>query len=226
MGPPEVSTPDKVRSALNRFRQVIEKEKLLFAHGLWHSPSQCLWSVDTSISDQVSIGGLYANLKNFFVKRLNVKTLTTATLVSDLRKKAIAKTALSCDDAKTLIFKINKMLATEDVDDRLQAKFDELARTKCFPVRSADGSVILKVASTDFAVVDHERFGQAFRQRADMLDFSLDDVQKLRPFLKATKLTNNYLSDLVDEVSEVKGNSVESPVLTAQLNGLAYALFW
>lgn len=205
---------------------MIEKEKLLFANGRWHSPSECLWSVDTSLSDQISIGAIYASLKGFFVTRLLVKSLTTAILVSDLMKRATAKTPLKCDDAKALIFKINTMLATDDLNSTLQAKFDELANTKCFPVKRGDGGVQLRDAGAKFAIVDHERFGRAFQERADLLDFSLDEVQRLRPFLEATNLRDNYLSDLVEEVSEVTGNSVESSELTIQLRSLAYALFW
>jgi hypothetical protein len=207
---------------------MIENEKLLFANGGWHSPSECLWSVDTTISDQVSIGAVHADLKGFFVTMLHVKTLTTSMLVTDLRKKATAKPPLKPDDAKALIFKINKMVAKDDLvsDSRLQAKFNELANTKCFPVTTRDGSVALRATSADFAIVDHERYGQAFRQRADLLDFNLDDVQRLRPFLQATNLTDNYLSDLVKEVSEVTGNSEENTELSAQFRERAYALFW
>ena len=205
-------------------RQVINKEKLIFVSNQWHSPSECLWGVD-SISDQVSIPTFYADLKSFFVTRLHVKNLTVTMLVSDLSKRATART-LKYEDAKSLIFKINTMLATEVIDYRLQAKFDELANSKCFPVKKQDGTLTLQSTSEDFATVDHARFGQAFRQKADLFDFDLDDVQRLRRFLEATNLTNSYLSSLVEEVSEVTGTSAESSKLTAHFRGLGYALFW
>lgn len=207
-------------------RQVIEKEKLIFANSTWHSPSECLWSNDTSISDQVSIGGIYTNLKGFFVSKLRVKMLTTAMLVSDLKRKATAKVPLESADAKHLIFKINTMLASEVLDHSLQAKFNELESIRCFPVKGKDGRTTLTDARADFAIIDNERFGRAFGQEADLLDFSLDEVHLLRPFIEATSMTDHYLSHLVKEVSEIEGNPAQSRELTIQLQNLAYALFW
>lgn len=192
----------------------------------WHSPSECLWSTDTSISDQVSIAGIYPDLEDFFVTRLRVKKLTISMLVSDLKSKATAKAPLGTASAKLLIYKINAMLPNEALDSRLQGKFNELEGVKCFPVRGKDGHVMLTDAKADFAIVDNKRFGEAFTHEADLLDFSLDEVHVLRPLLEATRLTNHYLSGLVEEVSDIEGSPAQSSELTDRLHLVAYALFW
>jgi hypothetical protein len=207
-------------------RDVIEKEKLIFVNSLWHSPSECLWSTDTSISDQISIAGVYAIAKDFFTLKLRVKKLTISMLVSDLKSKATAKIPLSPTNAKSLISKINTLLSNDSPDERLQEKFNELKSVKCFPVRGRDGDAILTNASADFAIIDNKRFGTAFTHEADILDFSLDEVHVLRPFLEATGLKNHYLSRLVEEVSDIEGSSAQSSELTLRLQGAAYALFW
>jgi hypothetical protein len=207
-------------------RQVIESEKLVFVNGIWSSPSECLWSTDASISDSVSIGGIYANLRGFFVSRLRVKELTVAMLVSDLKKKATAKIPLKTADAKVLIFKINSMLAQEILENKEKGNFTELENVRCFPVRGKDGSIMLTDARTDFAIVDNERFGHAFGQKADTLDVELEDVYTLRPFIEATGLSDHYISGLVKEVSEIEGNVAQNQELSLQLQEVAYALFW
>lgn len=195
-------------------------------NGIFYSPSECLWSTDTSISDSVSIGGVYASLRGFFVSRLRVKELTVAMLVSDLKKKATAKVPLKSVDAKALIFKINSMLALEVLENKEKGYLTELENVKCFPVRGEDGSIMLTDARTDFAIVDNERFGHAFGQQADILDVELEDVYTLRPFIEATGLSDHYISGLVKEVSEIEGNVAQNLELSLQLQEVAYALFW
>jgi hypothetical protein len=207
-------------------RQVIESEKLIFVHGVWYSPAECLWSSDTSVSGSVSIEGIYANLRGFFVSRLRVKELTVAMLVSDLKKKATAKVPLKSADAKVLIFKINSMLALEKPGNKENCNFTELENVRCFPVRGKDGSIMLTDARTDFAIVDNERFGHAFGQKADILDVELEDVYTLRPFIEATGLSDHYISGLVKEVSEIEGNVAQNLELSLRLQEVAYALFW
>lgn len=195
-------------------------------YSVWHSPSECLWSNDTSVSDKVSIAGIYADLKGLFVSKLRVKMLTVDMLISDLMRKARAKPPLETVDAKSLIFKINAMLPSEALDYRLQGRFNELVDVKCFPVGGKDGHVTLTDAGADFAIVDNRRFGRAFNHEADILDFNLDEVHILRPFLEATDVTDHYLSNLVEEVSDIEGNPTQSSELTLRLQGVAYALFW
>lgn len=155
-----------------------------------------------------------------------MKKLTISMLVSDLKSKAMAKIPLSPANAMSLVLKINTLLSNESPDGRLQEKFNELKLVKCFPVRGKDGDVMLVDASADFAIVDNKRFGTAFTREADILDFGLDEVHVLRPFLEATDLTDHYLSHLVKEISDIEGSSVQSSELTNRLQGVAYAFFW
>ena len=206
-------------------RQVIESEKLIFVNGVWRKISECLWSTDTSISDCVSIGGIYANLRVFFVSRLRVKELTVDMLVSDLKKKATARIPLKSADAKVLIFKINSMLAIGTLENKDKGYLTELENVKCFPVRDKDGIITLTDARTDFAIVDNQRFGHAFGQKADILDVEFEDVHTLRPFIEAT-IKDHYISGLVKEVSEIEGNASQNLEFSIQLQVVAYALFW
>ena len=73
-------------------------------------------------------------------------------------------------------------------------------------------------------IVDLPGDGSMLETRIPLLDFSLEEVHTLRPFLVALGLENRYISRAIKESSRVK-DSVLDDELTRQMRGKAYALF-
>ena len=81
----------------------------------------------------------------------------------------------------------------------------QILESRIFLVRYPNGQVELRTSRTDFAIVDRQRFGDAFADQAKLLDFRLDEVRRLKPFFQWAGLEYRYLSSMVKEISLLQG---------------------
>lgn len=99
------------------------------------------------------------------------------------------------DQVKDLIFTLNSQIETEENDSV------EFSRLPILPVRDFGGNVSLDANGTGFAIVDRKKLHDIFRGRVKLLDFSLEEVCQLRPFIRWAGIEGRYLSRLVKETS-------------------------
>jgi len=104
------------------------------------------------------------------------------------------------EQVKILICTLNALLDT-DVPEKTPRR---LLKKPIFPVRYPSGEVELESGDTEFAIVDRRQLEQSFRDKVKILDFTRDEVHKLKAFLKWTKLGSRCLSKVTKEISIVQ----------------------
>lgn len=106
---------------------------------------------------------------------------------------------------KETIWALNSLLdTTADPPDE-----ESIFLGTVFPVRYPNKSVKLQSGRTQFAIADRKTLGDIFSPQAKMLDFTLDEVRRLRPFLSWLNLESRYLSTSVREISTVAGGRMD-----------------
>lgn len=126
------------------------------------------------------------------------------------------------DDVKSLIWQINSFSPSSK-------NLESIQNLAIFPVRKArrglDVTVSLRVWNEKFSIIDRQPWVEAFQDKIDFLDFTLEEVRKLKPFLSSFDLENKYLSRAVTETSSFEGEVQEqSKQRTRQLRSRAHAL--
>lgn len=124
-------------------------------------------------------------------------------------------------DVKRLIWKINDLSPSSQ-------ELEKLSELPIFPVTLAgkpSDFPLLRAANKRFSIIDRQPLAVAFLGKIELLDFKLEEVQKLRPFLSSFDLEDRYLSRAVTEISSLMGDIyLRSRELTVQLRNRAYAL--
>ncbi|KAB8254531.1 hypothetical protein BDV32DRAFT_132200 [Aspergillus pseudonomiae] len=187
-------------------RREFEDESLIFVttngEPGWYKISECLWSSTTDIRGKVTLNDHYEDLKDFFIDTLGVNTLTLEMVYDELLETGSESTI---DETKSKIWSLNALLQTEGD----YANPDPLLERVVFPVIYPDGTKGLTSAATEFAIPDREHLASQFRGRIKMLDYSLEEVRRLKSFFEWTNLTHRYLSASVKELTSFSGDTAQ-----------------
>jgi hypothetical protein len=140
----------------------------------------------------------YETLEDFFVDMLGVPSLTVQMVYDELKHPSPESDNV---DMRVALLSLSSLLRTSQTALDPQPILD----ANIFPVRDCNGEIALRSASVDFAIPDRDYLSDMFRAKVTMLDFDLEDVCRLRPFLEWTKLQGRYLSNCVQEATSVSG---------------------
>ncbi|OCK73843.1 hypothetical protein K432DRAFT_364328 [Lepidopterella palustris CBS 459.81] len=219
---------DRMKSKVTAYekeKQDFEDNALIFVpaggdHG-WHKASPCLWSSATQIRGKITISDHYASMKTFFVDFLGIATLSLRMVYDELKEMG-ASDRTTVTEVKETLWAFNSFLSAE----KELPKPEPILNGRLFPVRYPDGHTELRSAETPFAIVDRKPLGDAFRGKAKLLDFTLDEVRRLKPFLQWARLEPSYLSTAVKEVSALEGDG-QVPISSPErdIRKKAHALF-
>jgi hypothetical protein len=102
-----------------------------------------------------------------------------------------------------------------------------LAKANVLPIRrtgSASAGVCFQSCRSNFSIIDRTKLADIFRPYTGFLDFSLEEVQNLAPFLQALNLSNKYLSNLCTEKTACSDSGLLNEVLTEKFKNRAYYL--
>ncbi|KAL3294422.1 ino80 chromatin remodeling complex protein [Colletotrichum asianum] len=195
-------------------KSIFEDEALIYLpvdSGLsWHRPSECVWSNATKLSGRVSLNEEFEDLEIFFVDFLGVKPLDLSMAIDDLKSVA-TRASVTSSEIKDLIWAVNSLLPTVQKPPSSR----EVLKTKIFPIAYPNGSVTVGTATTGFCVIDRESLRSSFKNKVNFLDFTLEQVARLRPFLEWTHLENRYLSRCVKEITSFHGGAA-TPITNPQ----------
>lgn len=186
----------------------------------WVSPSECLWDSPVPIDGKSLILQSYPEeLKSFFLERLQISPASLSTLVEELF--ALATRQPSVHRIKQLIWAINGKRP-------MQNDLNILSTCSFLPVRVPQpGSahrIEFRACLDDFAIIDRIKLAEIFESRVEMLDFSLEEILQLEPFLGSLCLGSKYMSLLCREETDCQGESFLDNRLTADFNCRAYDL--
>lgn len=168
---------------------------------MWYRPSECLWSPVTDIKGMIALNDAYEDLVDFFTELIGVRTLTLQMVHDKLVEQGSG--GLPAAEVKQTIWLFNSYMQKES---DLPAP-REVLTAKVFPVRYPTGSVELCSSAVNFSVADRRHLFDSFSQKAKLLDFNVNDIARLEPFLQWTGLDRRYLSTSIKEISTVWGDS-------------------
>ncbi|KAF9774642.1 hypothetical protein IL306_007330, partial [Fusarium sp. DS 682] len=190
-------------------RTEFEQCPLIFARQLdepgWYKTSDCLWSSTTRIRGKVTLDESYEELKDFFVGKLGVKSLTLQMVYNELKESPRS----SVEDIKVAILSLNDFLQSEE------GHWDPepIRQAKVFPVKYPNGSISLSSVGVEFAIADRDNLRSKFEDKIALLDFDLEDVHRLKSYFAWLKIETRYLSRCVKEDTAISGES-GSPILS------------
>ncbi|KAK2034152.1 hypothetical protein LX32DRAFT_722382 [Colletotrichum zoysiae] len=198
-GDPSVAQNDQAKAPF-------ENEALIYLPldgGLsWHKPSQCVWSNTTKLSGRVSLNDEYGDLGVFFVEFLGVKPLDLSMAIDDLKKIATRPSTTS-SEIKESIWVVNSLLSSVST---LPSSRDVL-KSRIFPIAYPDDRFTVETVAKEFFIVDRESLRSSFETKVKFLDFTLEQVARLRPFIEWTHLEERYLSRRVKEITSFHGGA-------------------
>ncbi|KAI0182894.1 hypothetical protein EV127DRAFT_40641 [Xylaria flabelliformis] len=196
-------------------RETFEREGLIYAsvddRPSWHKPSQCVWSKAARLRGKVSLNEDYEDLEELFTSVLGVKQVDLLMAIDEL-KHAGSRQPVSVPEVKESIWTVNSLLASET---RLP-KTSGIMESSIFPIKYPDGGVRCGTIATEFFIVDREQMKQSFADKVKLLDFSLEEVVRLRDFIHWIGLQHRYLSHCTKEVTSFPGEGA-SPIPTPGL---------
>jgi hypothetical protein len=178
-----------------------------------------VWSSAARLRGRVSLNENYNDLEDLFVGFLGVKPVDLPMAIDEL-KEAGNRQPISVLEVKESIWTVNSLLSTESSLPNSRA----ITKSNVFPVRQANG-VTCQSSTTNFFVIDREPLERSFEGRVKLLDFTLEEVVELWPFLKWTHLEDRYLSHCVKEITSFHGGDamlISNP--DRQIKNRAHAL--
>ena len=170
----------------------------------WCPPSQCVWvESNVRIPGKASIAGAYPLLETFFTTVLNISKPTIEMYIDSIKTEAQEKPS-SARIKETMRLICSLGVGESDVSSLVEAKV--------LPVKLANGvdgfaSAFSKGESVDFAIMENTNHSDAFAGKIVVLDFTLEEIRDTRPLLLAMGLKERFSSNLVKEVTNVRGGS-------------------
>ncbi|KAL2441693.1 hypothetical protein ABEF95_016142 [Exophiala dermatitidis] len=202
-------------------REEFNGNRLIYVGQKWLKPSECLWNCTVAISGRQPLDQVYDRLKEFFVKKLKVKTMNINVLLQELGRTA-EKPSPDVDEVKRIILTVGELLASDPEVEVNEKQLRNLEKTAFLPVRGPKGLDLFSVDQA-FAINDHQRYGQLFENQAKILDFGHEKMTSLYPLFKLLDLEDRFLSGLVVPKTTVD-QSTAHEALGYYIRDRAYAL--
>ncbi|KAK7921595.1 hypothetical protein PG985_009617 [Apiospora marii] len=190
---------------MDEVRRAFEADALIYVplddDSSWYTTSQCVWSSAARLRGRVSLNDEYGKFEDLFVNILGVKQVDLQMAVDELKEIA-SKPDATRKEVNESIWTVNSLLPGS-----LQPPSpDDVVSGRIFPVRNPTGTVRPYSTATEFFIADRESLRSAFQSKVRFLDFSLEEVVRLRPFLDWAGLELRYLSKCVREVTSFHGD--------------------
>ena len=199
-------------------REICRESSLVFDKrgNTWLSPELCIWADErVHLPGKASISTQYPSLEEFFLRILQVPKPNVEMHVQALyRLSQAGPTPLQLKQA----IKQVSLFHPKPID------VNELRMANIFPVILTGGQINITNRNADFAIIDREEYGEAFRGKIIMLDFTLEEVRECQEFITACGIDKKRLSIKVEPRTDVNGGSLASR-LTEEFQNKAYAIF-
>ncbi|KAF5666548.1 hypothetical protein FCIRC_10136 [Fusarium circinatum] len=193
------------------------------ANRKWYKLSECIWSSEGASQDEMSLEPLYADLSTLFVSFLDVPKISASLVYQHILN--IGNTTQPIPEIKKLIWSLLDSLTTNRGPSSVYA--DKIRACRVFPVKGLSGEVQPASALGSFYINDRPIYAAVMKDKANILDFSVEEVHRLKPVIEWLGLTDRYLFKSVtvtEKTSVDESRGVEDKVLTRDIAGKADAL--
>ncbi|KAL2817700.1 hypothetical protein BDW59DRAFT_165856 [Aspergillus cavernicola] len=181
----------------------------------WHPPSRCAWSACSSINGKYGIRHLYPDLERLFVDRLSISVPDIHYYVEHIQFMVMVGNISTSE----MLIVIKELIARSPTPDDLEP----LKLLRFLPVRTSTIHITYRTVDEPFFIIDDDRL--QVDPGVPVLDFTPEDVCRLRAFFSALGLQTRYISSQLIEgtcaVSDVK----ESAELTHELRLKSESLY-
>lgn len=133
---------------------------------------------------------------------------------------ALQKCALENPDKEGILRELSNIYALSTSRNVLR---DKISKLKCFPVYCPSQIVEWMDSTGSFAIVDRKEHGDAFRNKINVLDFSLEEVHSVNEFLVELGFEGRFTSRAVKENTKIEDGLLNDG-LTKDLRRKAYAI--
>ncbi|KAF4422223.1 hypothetical protein FACUT_10700 [Fusarium acutatum] len=193
------------------------------ANRKWYKVSECIWSSEGASQDEISLEPLYADLSTLFVSFLDVPKISASLVYQHILN--IGNTTQPIPEIKKLLWSLLDSLSTNQGPSSVYV--DKIRACRVFPVKGLSGEVQPASALGSFYINDRPIYAAAMKGKANILDFSVEEVHRLKPLIEWLDLTDRYLSRSVtvtEKTSVDESQGVEDSVLTRDIVDKADAL--
>ncbi|KAM0437020.1 hypothetical protein ACHAQK_007498 [Fusarium lateritium] len=186
----------------------------------WYKLLECVWSSEGISQDEISLESLYPDFSPLFVSFLNVPRMSTSLICQ--RLLAVANTVQPIAEIKKLLWSLLDSLKVNQGPSSIFA--DKIRICRVFPVRTPSGEIQPMAVWERFCLNDRPVYAAALKDKANLLDFSVEEVHRLEPVIEWLRLTERYLSKSVTEKTSVdESQGVEDQALSQDIASKAAA---
>ncbi|KAF5604362.1 hypothetical protein FPCIR_908 [Fusarium pseudocircinatum] len=187
----------------------------------WYKVSECVFYNECPSGDEITLEHHYPDMSSLFVSFLEVPKLSPSLVYQNLQN--VGNTAQPILDLKKLLWSLLDTLAADKGSSSVYA--DKIRDCRVFPVKLPSGVVQPMNALGDFCINDRPLYAAALKEKANFLDFSVEEVHRLRPVIEWLGVTKRYLSNVVTEKTSVdESQGIEDTVLAHDIASKADAL--
>jgi hypothetical protein len=175
------------------------------------------------VGSHVPIAADYSQLREFFIKFVDVNTVTPAFMMRELATAAQSRSK-TIDSIKSLMLAVSGVLSHDSKASEFWTSIETLEQCKYLPCRCF-GTKEFQSKSQVFFIVDNESYANDFEEQLIVLDFTYQELNSLHNVIKLLGLDDHYLTWHVD-TETTTGGAEEHQSLTAQFRECAYPLSW
>jgi len=162
-----------------------------------------------------SLASTYKEQLSFFRDILSIKKPSVEMHIASLIDKASEN-----PDKSDILQEMRNISVLGCNSDTLRSK---LLGCSCFPVRKPSGDIEWLSHASEFAIVDRTAYEILFRDKIQMLDFTLTEVHSVKEMLYGLGLEERMLSRSITEETQAEESSPDL-ALTESLKSKAYAI--
>ncbi|MCJ1475543.1 hypothetical protein MMC13_004206 [Lambiella insularis] len=206
-------------------KQFTDHELILVASSSqprWVGMAACVWKAPKTFRSKAILSQIWPECERFFRYSLQVGNATLSMVVDEIKNFSWTINTSEVEDLKSLLLTV----AEFQLDGFKSSKVKELGIEACLPVRSPEARTGIRIVNSaqSFFIADRKYLHDCFDNKIPLLDFSVDEVQKLEKVLSLLNLDSKRLSVVVKEECRVAGSAQLDSKLTEKFKGKATAL--
>ncbi|KAF5675549.1 hypothetical protein FHETE_2546 [Fusarium heterosporum] len=168
----------------------------------WYKLSECIWSSDGTTEKEIGLEVIYPDFHHLFVPFLSLPKMGAS--ITCQRLLDIKQIVHPVSEIKTLLWSLlETLIANPELSD---VSVERIRACRIFPVRAPNGTVHPMPIHENFSINDRPAYWAVLKDKISFLDFSVEEVYRLKPVIQWLRLTDRYISKTAKEESSIDEN--------------------
>jgi len=167
----------------------------------------CVWEAPVCLTKVYALATEYSDCKSLFRTRLKLQNAKIDDVVTELLS---LPTSRCFNKHKELLLVLNDYLHKDSPStsiQKLKGK-DVIPVTKSHRIEDRTNSCLMNYDKDLWYLADRVSLQESFKGKLHLIDFTVSEVRKLSPLIKAMDLEEYLLSEAVVETTEFCGNPI------------------